>query len=158
MIAKSIKGKSPEEIITALEQSMADGFKPTLAFVFISIKHDIVALSDVLDQHEIQIFGATTGGEFIDGDIGAGTIAILLVDMNPGHFMLLLDDYSDNDPTELAKDLAARAKSKFENPAFILSCSMDVKSETERLLWEPLIRGIESATGHETIIWGGKSG
>ena len=34
MKAKSIKGKSPEEIKAALEQSMADGFKPTLAIVF----------------------------------------------------------------------------------------------------------------------------
>jgi hypothetical protein len=41
MKAKSIKGKSPLEINTALEQSMADGFKPTLAFVFISIKNEI---------------------------------------------------------------------------------------------------------------------
>ena len=31
MKAKSIKGKSTEEIKAALTQSMADGFKPTLA-------------------------------------------------------------------------------------------------------------------------------
>ncbi len=34
MKAKSIKGKSTEEIKTALEQSMTDGFKPTLAICF----------------------------------------------------------------------------------------------------------------------------
>ena len=78
--------------------------------------------------------------------------------MNPAHFLLLLDDYSDKDPTELAKEMATKAKSQFKNPAFILSCSMDVKSETERLLWEPLIRAIESVTGHETNIWGGRAG
>jgi len=158
MKAKSIKGNSPEEIQSALVKSMADGFKPTLAFVFISIKQDWAAVSNQLDQRGIRIFGATSGGEFIDGEIGAGTIAILLVDMNPAHFLLLLDDYSDNDPTELAKDMAAKAKSQFEKPSFILSCSMDVKSETERLLWEPLIKAIESITGHETIIWGGRAG
>jgi len=38
MKAKSIKGKSPEEIQSAIQQSMADGFKPTLAIVFLSIK------------------------------------------------------------------------------------------------------------------------
>jgi len=38
MKAKSIKGKSTEEIKTALEQSIADGFKPTLAVVFLSVK------------------------------------------------------------------------------------------------------------------------
>ena len=158
MKAKSIKGNSSGDIKTALEQSIADGYMPTLAFVFISIKQDIEAVRNLLDQHGITIFGATTGGEFIDGDIGAGTIAILLVDMNPAHFLLLLDDYSDKNPTELAKDMATKAKSHFKNPAFILSCSMDVKSEYERMLWESLIRAIESVSGTETNIWGGRAG
>jgi transketolase N-terminal domain/subunit len=35
MKAKSIKGNSTEEIKTAFEQSKADGYKPTLAVVFI---------------------------------------------------------------------------------------------------------------------------
>ena len=37
MKAKSINGKSAEEVQLALEQSMADGYKPTIAIVFISI-------------------------------------------------------------------------------------------------------------------------
>jgi hypothetical protein len=40
MKAKSIKGKTAEEIEVALERSMSDGFKPTLAIVFISVKQD----------------------------------------------------------------------------------------------------------------------
>ena len=40
MKAKSIKGRTTEEIKTALNESMADGFKPTLAIVFLSIKQD----------------------------------------------------------------------------------------------------------------------
>ena len=40
MKAKSIRGGSAEEIDSALQQSMADGFRPTLAIVFISIKQD----------------------------------------------------------------------------------------------------------------------
>ena len=158
MKAKSIKGNFPEEIKTALEQSMGDGFKPSLAFVFISIKQDIEAVSNLLDQHGITIFGATTGGEFIDGDIGAGTIAILLLDMAPSNFLLQLEEYNSKDPIELVKTMATKAKSQYKNPAFIISCSMEVKSETERLLWESPIRAIESVTGHETIIWGGRAG
>jgi hypothetical protein len=53
--------------------------------------------------------------------------------------------------------MATRAKSQFKNPAFILSCSIDVRSDTE-LFWEPLIRAIESVTGPETIVWGGRAG
>ena len=41
MIAKSIKGKTTEEIKQALEKSMAGGFKPTLALVFLSAMNEI---------------------------------------------------------------------------------------------------------------------
>ncbi len=37
MRAKSISGNSPSAIKLALQQSMADGFSPTLAVLFISI-------------------------------------------------------------------------------------------------------------------------
>ena len=158
MKAKSIKAKSPEEVQDALNNSLADGFKPTLAFVFASIKQDIDALRQLLDAHNIQIFGATTGGEFIDGDIGAGTIAILLVDMNPSHFKVLLHDYRDKDPEAVAWKMAVEAKERFKNPSFIISVSIHAREETELFLGEPLIRAIESVTGKETIIWGGRAG
>ena len=112
MIAKSIKGNSTEEIKTALQQSMVDGYKPTLAFVFISIKQDIDAVSMLLDQKGIQVFGATTGGEFIDGEIGAGTIAILLINLDPSNFMILLEDYSDKDPEVCGKGDGGKSKSE----------------------------------------------
>lgn len=156
MKAKSIKGNSPEEIKIALEKSMADDYKPTLAFVFISIKQDIETLSNLLDQHGIQIFGATTGGEFIDGDIGAGTIAILLVDMNTANFMVLIEDYTDKDPEMLTQAMAREAKEHFKNPSFILSNSIEMVNSAG--LGEPILRAIESVTGSDTIIWGGRAG
>src|SRR5687768_7729953 len=105
MKAKSIKGTSAEEIKTALQQSMSDGYQPTLAFVFLSIKQDRDAISAMLDTEGIGIFGVTTGGEFIDGDIGAGSIAILLLDINPSHFKILLEDYSKKDAGSVAKSM-----------------------------------------------------
>ena len=41
MKAKSIKGNTPSEIKTELEQSMADGFTPTLAIVFIRVNKTV---------------------------------------------------------------------------------------------------------------------
>ncbi len=102
MKAKSIRGNSPEEIKTALDQSMSEGFKPTLAFVFISIKQEWDAISAMLDEAGISIFGATSGGEFIDGDIGHGSIAILLLDMDRSNFTILFEDYGGKDPEVLA--------------------------------------------------------
>ena len=158
MKAKSIKGNSAEEIKTALNDSMATGFNPTLAFVFISIKNDIDAVRMLLDQQGIQIFGATTGGEFTDGDIGAGSIAILLLDINPSQFKILLQDYRDKDPEAVAREMAGEAKEKFNNPSFIISTSVHATGESESLLGDPILRALESVTGKETIIWGGRAG
>jgi len=156
MKAKSIKGNSPEEIKTALTESMADGFKPTLAFVFISIKNDIDAVRMLLDHQGIQIFGATTGGEFIDGEIGAGTIAILLVDLDPSNFMILLGDYHDKDPESVANEMAGKAREQFKNPSFIISNSFELANSN--VMGEPIVRAIEAACGTDTIIWGGNAG
>ena len=60
MKAKSIKGKSAEEIQITLQQSMADGYKPTLAFVFLTQLEDIDAVSAMMDAEGISVFGAST--------------------------------------------------------------------------------------------------
>jgi hypothetical protein len=158
MKAKSIKGKSTEEIKAALEQSMADGFKPTLAFVFISIKQDIDAVSNLLDSHGVQIFGATSSGEFIDGDISNGGIAVLLMDIKPANFEILLHEYRGKEPTAVAGEMALKAKVRFKNPSIILSASFYARGESESLLGDQLVRIIESVAGNETTIWGGRAG
>jgi hypothetical protein len=158
MKAKSIKGNSKEEIKTALQLSMADGYKPTLAFVFISIKQDIDAVSNLLDSHGIQIFGATSSGEFIDGDISNGGIVVLMMDINPAKFEILLHDYRDKEPEAVAREMAAIAKERFKNPTIILSTSFYARGEMEALLGDQLIRTIESVAGKETTVWGGRAG
>ncbi|HVE61015.1 MAG TPA: FIST N-terminal domain-containing protein [Chitinophagaceae bacterium] len=156
MKAKSIKGKSPEEIKTALQQSLADGYKPTLAFVFISIKQDRDTICGILDVEGIRVFGATTGGEFIDGDIGSGSIAILLLDINPLHFKILLENIDNKDPATIARSMTQIAVEQFKNPAFILSYG--VKVETGLEIGESVVRGIEDVAGSNVSIWGGVAG
>ena len=86
MQAKTIKGNSTAEISQALESSLSDGFKPTLAIVFLSIKQDREAICKLLEQKDISIFGATTAGEFIDGEIGEESIVIMLLDIKKEYF------------------------------------------------------------------------
>ena len=58
MKAKSIKGKTSEEITTALQESMLDGFNPTLAIVFLSISQDREGvLSSCLIVVDLQYLG-----------------------------------------------------------------------------------------------------
>lgn len=128
MKAKSIKGRTPEEIQSALERSMVDaslpdgqGFKPTLAIMFLSVKQDIEAVLELLEKNDIQIFGTTTSGEFIDGDIEEGSIVILLLDMDPAYFKLAFIEIDPNNALEDAKKMGAIAKETFINPALIVA-------------------------------------
>jgi hypothetical protein len=156
MKAKSIKGSSPEEIKSALADSMTDGFTPTLAFVFLSVKQDRIAIAGLLDEKGITIFGATTSGEFIDGDITSGGIAILLLDMDKASFHLMLEDYSGKDVTTIANAMTESAFSMFKNPVFLLSHSLTVPDGLT--VGEPIIRSIEKVAGAGASIWGGVAG
>ena len=88
MKAKSIKGSSTEEIQTALAESMAEGFKPTLAFVFCSVAHDYKVICKLFDLQEIKVFGATSSGEIYDDTVTHQGISVLLTDLHPSNFQL----------------------------------------------------------------------
>jgi hypothetical protein len=159
MKAKSIKGNSTEEINIALQQSMADGYQPTLAIVFLSVKQHKEAISKLLDDKGIQIFGATTAGEFIDGEIEEGSIVMLLLDMNPTYFKIEFLETSQETAFDDANKLGITGRETFTNPAFIIANS-GVSSDGE-----PFVEGILQGFGKpsspedgEVNIFGGKAG
>jgi len=152
MQAKSIKGSSAGEITTALAQSMADGFKPTLAIIFASLQPDRNAINKLFDDAGIAIFGATTNGEFIDEETGSGSVAIMLLDMNPNYFSIIFDEYQDKHYRERAAALARTALQKFAHPAFLISCS---NTETDA---EALLLGFEEVIGKQVNVYGGGAG
>ncbi len=133
MKAKSIKGKTVEEIKAALQESMADGFKPTLAIVFISIKQDRDALCKILNQAGIAIYGATSNGEFIDEDFEQGTIAILLLDLNPQYFFIQFAALNGKDDRRITAALAKEALQKFKDPAFLVTGS-NLETDIEEMI------------------------
>ena len=152
MNAKSIKGNSLRDIQSALIQSMADGFKPTLAICFISVKQDRKAICRVLSEKRIAIFGTTTHGEFIDEDLSKESAAILLLDMNPDHFRVLFAEYPKKNYREIAAGLAKSTKQLFPNPAFLLSGS-HMETDAEQLLF-----GFEDVVGKQVNVFGGMAG
>ena len=141
MKAKSIKGKSTEEIKAALTETMDGKFKPTLAIVFISVKQDREAISKLLDEKGIQIFGATTAGEFIDGNIEEGSIVMMLLDMNPAYFKMEFLETSPETALEDANKLGVTGKETFTNPAFIIATG------GVTLDGEPIVEGIIQGFG-----------
>jgi hypothetical protein len=133
MKAKSIKGKSAAEIKSALQQSMADGFKPSLAIVFLSVNQDRNAICELLDEYKIDVCGTTTNGEFIDEDYQQGTIAILLLDISKEYYFIQFAELNGVDDRRITASLAKEAVSKFQNPAFLINAS-NLQTDIEEML------------------------
>ncbi len=152
MKAKSIKGKSKQEIQTALEQSIADGFKPTLAIVFISARQDREAVCSILDKENISVFGATTAGEFIDADFDRDSIVILLLDINPDNFKITFREADYKTSREVANSIAVSGMNEFPNPGFILAIAGRMVNAVE------IINGIQDKVGTNAFIYGGLAG
>ena len=130
MRAKSIHGKSVADIQSALNHSMDDGYKPTLAIVFISIKQDRNAICNLLDSKNIDVFGATSCGEFIDGYQSEGEIAILLLELSKEHYTILFEAFENNSLEKITSNLAKAASNKFKNPSLII-CSTGINKKGE---------------------------
>ncbi|MBK7426831.1 MAG: FIST C-terminal domain-containing protein [Saprospiraceae bacterium] len=152
MKAKSIKGNSIHEIKNALQQSMADGYQPTLAIVFMSVKQDRKAICKLLDEAGIAVFGCTTNGEFIDEVTEKGSIAILLLDINKNYFQIYFEEYPQKNYREVTNRIAQKAKETFANPAFFISGS-NMETDAEELLF-----GFEDAVGKDVNVYGCMAG
>ena len=149
MKAKSIKGKSPEEIQTALQECLADNFRPTLAIVFLSVSQNRRAICKILNDHGIAIFGATTSGEFIDEITEKGTVVMLLLDINKDHFQIYLDEFPEKNYRETTRGIAQKARENFTRPAFLISGS-HMETDAEQLLF-----GFEDIVGKDVNVYGG---
>ncbi len=152
MHAKSIKGKSIEKITLAFTGCLSDTFKPALAIVFLSIKQDREAVCELLDNKGIAIFGATTSGEFIDGETEEGSIVIMLLDINPDDFKLVFMETGEQTTLENATQIGLVGKKTFTNPAFIIASGWLTQDG------ENMVEGITEGFGGDVTIFGGMAG
>jgi len=157
MRSKSIKGKSTEEIKRALKNSLADGFAPTIAFVFISIKQDRKAICALMDSKNIEVFGATSCGEFINGHQTEGEIAILLLELAKEHYTILFENMEDGNMDNAVSRLANNALKQFSNPSLIV-CGPGINQKGEHFEGEKLVKSLEKQLGAEKLFFGGMAG
>ena len=152
MKAKSIKGKTPVEIKSALVESMADGFKPTLALVFLSIKLDIKVIVEIFNEKGISIWGATTFGEISGNKISYGGISVLLMDINPAFFKIYLEEYEMQLPEVASHRIASNALAQFSKPVFI------IVSSQFNINYTKLIKGFIDVAGGDIELFGAVAG
>lgn len=152
MIAKTIKGTYVEDVLKDVNESILSGFTPTLAIVFVSVQQDYNAISKKFDKKGIQVFGATTAGEFIDGEIEEGSIVVMLLDLHPSYFKLLFLKTGEQATLENAKKIGSEAKQTFSNSAFILVSGWLTNDG------ENIIEGVTQGYGSDVSIFGGMAG
>ncbi len=152
MKAKSIKGTTVEQIKLALKEAKADDFAPSLAIVFMSVKQDIDTIRKLFSEYQIQVFGVTTNGEFIDEEVGKESTTVLLMELSPDHYHLYFDEYPGRNYSEIASGIARKAKGAFSNPVFLLAGS---HLETDA---EELLLGIQQVIGKDVKMFGAMAG
>jgi hypothetical protein len=157
MKVKSIGGWTTDDIKASLSDCISDGFTPTLAIVFASIKMDRGALCDLMQQAGIDVLGATSCGEFINGRHSEGAAVVLLLDLPREDYAILFEDIHGRDLAEVSTQMTGRALQLFEKPAFIL-CSTGVSVNGEMFAGDVLLRSMERALGPGVQIYGGMAG
>ncbi len=152
MKAKSINGKSAAAIKAALEKSMADGYKPTLALVFLSDLNDIDPVCSLFNENNIALFGASTSESFTDAGIEPEGIVALLLDMVPANFKVALKDFQSGSVYDAACQVGETGATSFKNPAFIITTA-DFKTPGELI-----IKGLLDKGGIDVTVIGGMAG
>lgn len=139
MKAKSIKGKTPSEILKALDESKRDGFKPTLAIIILSNMEDAEELHSIFGTRDIAIFGITSPQKFSEDGITEDDILMMLLDMKPDNFKIVLNDYQGSSVYEAGYNAGISGKTAFSNPGFIIAPVNSVFSHDD------LINGLTDA-------------
>jgi hypothetical protein len=159
MKAVTLKGKSTKDISNQLNEIISDNYKPTLAFVFLSVEQDVEAVTHLLNTWNIQVFGATTAGEFIDGDIESKSIVMMLLDMNPAYFKIEFIETTQKTTAEDAKKLGVIGKNTYTNPSLILATG-GIFIDGDQVI-EGLMRGLgnpNASSKREITVFGGMAG
>ena len=155
MKTKSIKGENPQDIRSSLEEAAKDGFRPTLGVVFVPSNFDFEGIVQVLDEHDIVIFGANTPDKFTDRGMENDAATILLMDLDPAYFRIVIKSVPSGDyesGMKISQDIARIGCASFDRPAFIISVSqMEVPGEA-------IAEGFLSGAGEDALVMGGFSG
>jgi hypothetical protein len=106
----------------------------------------------VLERHRIAIYGTTTNGEFTEAGITKESIAILLLDIDPNTFMILFDEFEQNNYREVTRAMAQKARVRFAAPAFFIAGS-SLDTDAEQMLY-----GFEDILGKRVNVFGGMAG
>jgi hypothetical protein len=122
-----------------------------------SIRHNRKALCGILNRVGIDVFGATSCGEFTDGSQNQGGIAMLLLDLSKDKYSLLFEEIGDRTVEEAARHVALQANNTYNNPSLIL-CSTGLSKKGEFFDGTTLVHAMRDTLGNNVSFFGGMAG
>ncbi len=120
MKASSFYVDSVSEIKSKLEEIKSNDFKPSLAIVFASIKHNLQEISALFYSLNIDLIGCSSSGEIINETITDEGISILALDMNKNYYKIVHQEIEDEKNYSKLKLFGEKIVDIYENPAVIL--------------------------------------
>ncbi len=157
MKAKSISGKSLNEIKVAINRCCSDGFSPTLAIGFFSIHQDRNEICSFLKEEGMDVVGATSSGEFIDNYQSKGESAILLLDISQDYYSIILQDIKEKSLEESVQGACQLVLGKITNPAFI-TLTTCINEQGEIFNGTQMVKYLVKSCDNNTEIFGGMAG
>jgi hypothetical protein len=131
-------------------------FRPTLAFIFSSMKSGIPTLAEVVAPLGIPVFGSSSAGEILAAPHGSPvyeqSAVCCLVDMPQAYFSVKLFDRKDEPAHTFGERIGRWGAEQFKKPAFIISIA-NLENNGEAI-----IRAMERVCPKGTLIYGGFAG
>ena len=131
-----ISTNSIDSFIKEIDASIKNSFKPTLAFIYVSIEYDIEQLVDELSKYKFIIVGSSTAGE-IYGDSKVGvetkeqTLSCILTDMDASAFSIKLKKNRKNEFFNLGKKIGKWVNKSFDNASLLtITAGLDFDNES----------------------------
>lgn len=119
MKVAALKAGNVEEFKQKTEEFIRHQFAPTLAIIFAGFQHDPHVIGEVISARGIQVFGASSGDSFINGELNSGNISWLFLDLDPANFRIIFED-GGNDARAAGISIARQGKAIFARPSFLV--------------------------------------
>ncbi len=160
MKSRIIDAYSIESLLKKINIELQNGIKPTVAFVYTSVSHDIRRLVAELNHYPFLVFGATTVGEiFANEELGVnsveGSIACMLLEADPDAFDLKFMHVDEDRYFYAGEEVGKWGHSLFNDCAIITATSgldFDNDEYTQGILSQGIVYAFGGAAGDDLLL------
>ena len=143
---------SVEQIGPQLQGALKEGLAPTLAIVFSSVSHNLEEVKAVFAKHEIDVFGASTGGEITNDEVLEESIVVMLLDISRDAYRLNVFDGKGKTSNQVGQSVAEWAEPVYDDPAcMVMSAGFGADGDQ-------IVNGIIYAMERQIPLFGGFAG